>query len=179
MITFGWAAKCAHQKLMHFWLLNHRTMHTMLILFQMRGKFFFYFFLCQLKQMFHSGVPVIPMNFHSNFHSLNWTNYVWDYHQCRPLHFRLKSQIDVKSFAAAQMDLYWRAAVEFEVVAPIFVVLAVQWNSSFIQFNEINREERMRAYTDRCLLICIRLILGLVMLAMNIVWRWTGRWLIL
>lgn len=33
MIAFGRAAKCSHQKLMHFRLLNHSTMHTMLILF--------------------------------------------------------------------------------------------------------------------------------------------------
>lgn len=126
---------------MHFWLLNHRTMHTMLILFQMKGKNYLIFLFMSTE----ANVPVIPMNFHSDFHSLNWTNCVWDYHQGRPLHFRLKIQIDVKSFAAAQMDLYWRAAVEFEVVAPIFVVLAIKRNakknSSLNLMKSIEREK--------------------------------------
>lgn len=70
-------------------------------------------------------IIILPMNFHLNC-SLNWINYVRDFHQCHPLHFPLKSQIDVKSFAVAQMDLYWHAAVEFVAVVPIFVVLAVK-----------------------------------------------------
>lgn len=71
-----------------------------------------------------NNFEILPMSFHSNC-SLNWINYVLDFHQCHPLHFRWKSQIDVKSFAVAQMDSYWHAAVEFVAVVPIFVVLAV------------------------------------------------------
>lgn len=121
----------------------------------------------------------LPMNFRLNCSS-NWTNCALDSHQCRPPHSLWRSQIDVKSFAVAQMDSYWHAAVVFVAVGPAFVVLAIVQNhliSSFSLYFFLSSSHS--AHTYRSLLICICLILRLEMLIMNIIWRWTGRWLVL
>lgn len=155
--------------------------------------------LCYKSDQIHTNnvkcIWRLPVNFHSNYSS-SWTNYELDYLQCHPLHSPSKIPNDVASFVAVWMDLYLHVVVVF-VVEPFSVVLAVvcyekkegKKSIEIIQEPRSTEKKKTKKNGDkevgkvidsyRCLLICIYLCLRLIMLTVDIIGWWTGRWLIL